>query len=123
MKAVERDADKAIAETIMKNIRYLAWLDSASAERTMTDEARIVRDRLRGVRKIFLLGVLPAMPSVFHVDVFRRLVESGINSRLRPEEKAWLAKNTGRIAGWNVLDSEELVEFISRRKHGFFMKL
>lgn len=112
----QRDAKKAMAETISKSIKYLAWLDTAKAERTLTDEARGVRTRLRATKRIFLLGVVPAMPSVFHLEIFRKEVWSGIVSLLRDDEKKWCAQNGNRISGWHIVDSEEIAVFMGKRK-------
>jgi hypothetical protein len=114
--ALKADADKAIAELVSKSIKYLTWLESAEAQRSLTDEARATRDRITSAKKIFLLGVVPAMPSVFHVTAFRTLVWDGVLSRLRADEKAWWERNRHRVAGWHVIDSEELVEFLGWRK-------
>lgn len=115
LNAIERDSKKAIAETISKSVKYLTWIDSDQAETALTDHARAVRARLRNSRKIFLLGTVPAMPSVFHVNAFRSMVSMGIDSLLRDNEKIWFAQNSHRIAGWHVIDSEELAEFMAWR--------
>ena len=113
--ALERDAKKAIAETIFKSIRYLAWLDGPGTEGVLTEEASAVRTRLRASRRIFLLGAVPAMPSVFHLTAFRDMVNAGIDSSLREHEKQWLVRNSHRLVGWHVVDSEELAEFMAWR--------
>ncbi len=114
--ALRADVDTVIAKTISKSIAYLAWLDSVDAERVLTPHAREVRERLRAAKRLFLLGVLPAMPSVFHVDAFRSLIWDAVDRLLRPHEKAWFERNRARISGWHVLDSEELAAFVSRRR-------
>ena len=113
--ALRADARSSIAKSISQSVAYLTWLDSPEAERTLTAEAREVRTRLRASPRLFLLGIVPAMPSVFHVDDFRQMVLEGIQERLKPAEKEWFRRNASRIAGWHVIDSDELACFVGRR--------
>lgn len=120
--AFQRDAEGAIAETIWKTVRYLHRIHSAP--RTLAPEAEAIAERIRRSDRIMLLGVQAAAPSVFHVELFRRAVETGIDKNLKADEKAWLAANARRFVGWHVIDSEALAEFVAwRRNEGLLASL
>ncbi len=105
----------AFAETIWKTISYLHRIHSNDWRDRLEPEAKRIAERVRSADRILLLGVVAAMPSVFHVDIYRRVLQRGIETKLKPEERAWLDENANRIVGWHVIDSEEVAEFVAWR--------
>ena len=114
--AFVRDAEGAMAETVWKSIRYLHRVHTFPSCGHLLPEAEVIAQRVRRSKRILLLGVLAAAPSVFHVDLFRRCLQAGIDRNLTPDEKVWLTANANRLVGWHVLDSEALSEFVALRQ-------
>lgn len=111
--AFESDAQGALAETVWKTIRYLFRLERATEQNQRRPGTEAISDRVRKAPRIFLLGVVPAMPSVFRVPQFRSILKAAADAKLNSEEQAWWQKNEVRFVGWHLLDWSELASFAS----------
>ncbi len=109
------DAKGPLAELIWKSLRYLFRLETLPDDK-IEPNALGMRNALRRATTIILLGVVPAMPSVFHAKEFRRPLEDGVFEKLRPEELVWYRKNRDRLKLWHIVDSEELATLTSYPK-------
>jgi hypothetical protein len=108
------DATGALAELVWKTLRYVYRVETTPDAR-LDDAHRPLHDLIRQAETIGLLGVLPAMPSLFHVKEFRDLVLAGVHENLKAKERAWLEKSAQRFSLWHIFDTEELCAFIAAR--------
>jgi hypothetical protein len=109
------DAKGTLAELIWKSLRYLFRLETYPDDK-IEPTALSTRNALRQATTIILLGVVPAMPSVFHAKEFRLPLEEGVLEKLLPEELVWYHQNSKRLKLWHVVDSEELATLTSYPK-------
>jgi len=111
----EANARGVLAELIWKSIRYVFRIETANPDKLNPEFIDLHRN-IRSAKKILFLGVVPAMPPLFHIDKFRILVIESVIKKLNPDEREWLNSNKDRLDLWHILDFEEICEFLTVRK-------
>ena len=118
LEAFHRDARGTLAASIAQSIRFLRKLETAAAEGALAPATEGESNRLLNSPRWFLLSVLPALPPVFRFNEFRRNVEEGLAEQLAPDDAQWWANNRTRVAGWHIVELEELAWFSRCRSGG-----
>lgn len=126
---LKTDIRGIVAETIWKSVRYVAEIRRAKRNGTLLASALPIAERVLASERVFLLGVVPSMPSFLCVPEFRSLLEEGVVAaldKLKDEEaKDWWRQRILRRASWHVLEWPELSTFarVAAPEHGLYQSL
>ncbi|MEZ4271712.1 MAG: hypothetical protein R3C68_09860 [Myxococcota bacterium] len=116
LEAFRRDARETLAASVVQSIRFMRKLEQASNENALAAEGKDDSRRLLSACRWMLVSVVPAMPPVFRFNEFRRVLEDGLSEQLDPEDRKWWVNNQNRVAGWHVIELEELTWFARCRQ-------
>ena len=110
--AFEGEAKTALGRAVAQSIKFLVGLESARARGRLQPGREELSARILDARELFLLGVVWSMPPILSGNPFRTVLWNEAVAMLSDAEREWLSRNDGRIAGWHILDCDELA-FVS----------
>lgn len=115
---------REVAKIIAQPIRFMTLLRKSMDEGRLPKSVYDVSNKILAANRLFIIGVVPLMPSIFHIKLLRDRVESHLAQVLResPEAEEWYERNKSRIK-WHFQDVDEIESYVAIKSDFSFFNL